>query len=64
MPGGSGEYRQCLVKHLDDGGRLGQSRQAAEGKVEPRKTEDEEACDDQSDAQKDEDSSQFGHECA
>jgi hypothetical protein len=31
MPGGSGDYRQCLVKDLDDGGRLGQSRQAAEG---------------------------------
>ena len=40
------------------------SRQAAEGKVEPRKTEDKKARDDKSNAQKDEDTSQFGHECA
>jgi hypothetical protein len=40
------------------------SGQAAEGKVEPRKTEDKEARDDKSNAQKDENTSQFGHERA
>jgi len=40
------------------------SRQAAEGKVEPRKTEDKKARDDESHAQKDENASQFGHKCA
>ena len=40
------------------------SGQAAEGKVEPRETEDEEARDYKGNAQKDENTSQFGHECA
>jgi len=40
------------------------SGQAAEGKVEPRKTEDKKARDDKGNAQKDENTSQFGHECA